>query len=831
MGMKHAHILICLLCIYHSPLQANDAAAVHILSDQWIVVVTDPTDAIIQQLDTWHHGKYQKAIDNWNAGQPAGNKPHWGAWTFIKQTRARDYARARVAIGERQMLDPSTYTISSSQDPNYITPQTITHGTSALVGVDGQLNVGAGITRYGIYAYLKLAKPLQNNATYTVQWHGQRSTTFTHVADHSISRLIKINQIGYLPNEKKYAYVGGWLPHIGGFDLSTYQTIELRNEHDNSTVWSGKLSLRDEASRHDPTRNEPDPLKRPYITGENVYSCDFSDFSTPGEYHLFIPGLGRSWPFSIGSDVYAEAFYTSIRGLFHQRGSFALTQPYTAWERPQLHTAPVYESDHLPFSFGPIKPPKGYERFDVIGGTTNRRHVTHNLVGGWYDAADYDRNCSHYTNIFDLLWLNELRPGMFTDNQLNIPESGNGIPDILDEVEFGLRVWLRSQRIDGSVSGMVETNTHPPFDDQKHLWAFSKRTRWSSLLFAAAAAQYARNVRDYAPELASRYLRASIKAYEFGSDPANSLGSVAISGRRKRGAGNHYVTRFTETDAHYLPYLLLAETQLFLTTNNKKFHSDWDKLVTKCPPPYAWPFTIKDYSPWIYYPLVTSLADHCSEEIRETISAWLTQQATQLSALTEHMPYRRTWPKQQDYWMSWGASLHTNHNRALWIEHSLNPARQLTDAISANHAFSFGANPLGMSWTTGIGSVYPAVLQHEWSERDGIADPMPGITLYGINEGIYRALKSEVWQQDGHNSTGRQETFTFWEPKDLPVWRRWSAHPHENVTQCEFTINETMSATAFSLGMLVPPNWQPSEQLKDRQPRKMDDLHGYWYLP
>ncbi len=76
---------------------------------------------------------------------------------------------------------------------------------------------------------------------------------------------------------------------------------------------------------------------------------------------------------------------------------------------------------------------------------------------------------------FDLLSLYELKPGNFTDNQFNIPESGNGIPDILDEAEYGLLVWKKGMTPEGGVPGFVETTAHPTLDDPAYKFAYSLR--------------------------------------------------------------------------------------------------------------------------------------------------------------------------------------------------------------------------------------------------------------------------------------------------------------------------------------------------------------------
>src|SRR5690606_12794187 len=98
----------------------------------------------------------------------------------------------------------------------------------------------------------------------------------------------------------------------------------------------------------------------------------------------------------------------------------------------------------------------------------------------------------------------------------------------------------------------------------------------------------------------------------------------------------------------------------------------------------------------------------------------------------------------------WGANMMMNFNRSLMIAHQLTGDAKYRDAALANTDFMLGANPMGMSWTTGMGFVYPIDIQHSMSENDGIVDPVPGITLYGITGGpIYHQFRNTVWVSEG----------------------------------------------------------------------------------
>ena len=62
------------------------------------------------------------------------------------------------------------------------------------------------------------------------------------------------------------------------------------------------------------------------------------------------------------------------------------------------------------------------------------------LAGSWADAGDFGvYTVNHAISAWTLLNLHELFPSAFTDGTLNLPESGNDVHDILDEVDYGSR--------------------------------------------------------------------------------------------------------------------------------------------------------------------------------------------------------------------------------------------------------------------------------------------------------------------------------------------------------------------------------------------------------
>lgn len=105
-------------------------------------------------------------------------------------------------------------------------------------------------------------------------------------------------------------------------------SFEIRDARTDEVVFSGQSVLSNPGNRSE---------GRAQYSGENVYEIDFTSFKTPGRYYIAVPGTGRSFEFSIASDVYNEAFQTAAYGVFAQRCGIALEPPYSDWRRIACH--------------------------------------------------------------------------------------------------------------------------------------------------------------------------------------------------------------------------------------------------------------------------------------------------------------------------------------------------------------------------------------------------------------------------------------------------------------------------------------------------------------
>ena len=880
-----------------------------VLSSKWIVVVNYNLDAVCRQINTFttEDSSFRKDFDFLTAQLEFDQLKKQGRWSF-----GYDYlnfiqaAMQKYALKSRLLIDgydektasfaldsPTYYAITSDSDLHYAKSTRPSRLTRFVVSRAGEVRTGFDID-YAHYTYLELPTPLQDQAAYTITLGDGKSVSFRYDEKRTVSRCIKVNQLGYLPNVKqKYAYLGGFLWEFGPMgDTDFFPNQTSRPQFSVVNVETGDVAL--EGPILLPKENEnPRFAKKDsaedsdaYMVGENVYVLDLSELTQPGHYFITIPGVGRSWPFAVNADLYGPAFYTAMRGMYTQRCGIALDQfAKGGWYRktchpdPEGNPSPTCWSQSIPLDKSMEQPAPYYENFDVNAATTNCDHdpIT-GPVYGWHDAADWDKNPYHYTNIFALLTLYDLFPDRFTDEQLDIPHlpdqqiggSGDGIPDILNEAEFGLLVWKRSLSKEGGASGLWETSRHPTINDPEFRYAYSQRLRWSSFLYATAAAQLSRLLDPFDAEKSKSWQNEAILAYQFGTDPKNALaerlkndpsrvnekGEILIHALRDRGAGAAYVSTWTEKESYNWPYLVSAQLQLYLLTGDDSYlvgdpQSNlsindildfnlrvYPQRYPKVPLPLRWPASTSDYWGFLFYGLFHPAMAKTDKIPASLVNLWrdyYVDTANELIQFSKKDPYRRC-RSRDDANTWWGNGTMTNYSRWILLAHALNSPKldpSAFDVAVLNVDYQTGTNPQGMSWTTGVGYVYPIHLQHAVSEDDNITDPFPGLVLYGPNGLDWMGIH-QIWLQKDSGTTIRFLNPSYYQDDRLrlpPILRRYATHPTRLVEQNEFTVHETMASNTFVTGYLMRSGWKPSSALTQRLP--LDDrlLFGFWYLP
>ena len=379
------------------------------------------------------------------------------------------------------------------------------------------------------------------------------------------SPLFKVNQVGYLPNSPKFAYVGAWLgPGLGAWKpkspMAGWEIVD---------AGTGKVAL---GSPVPPVLRVPDGTTKEGVpfTGEETYEMDFSCVTNEGTYFMRIPGVGRSADFKISAGAAEEAFRVHMLGLYQKRCGIAKVEPYTHWTSGACHTSVVRGS--FPPDEGKYEPKARW--FDIIRDNTDWKDGRRiRVVGGWHDAADYDRRPMHLNIVNDLCAVYLMRPQNFRDGQLAIPENANGMPDVLDEAEWGLRHLLAVQQKDGGVGTWVETVAHPTpgslaeKDDMPY--AVSRATRRSSLMYAAHAALLVR----CHPSFREKYLESAKRAWDFAMREAPQEDIFVV----KRTAGRFFKrteessVRWTEDRDLPTPYLVKAAVNLHALTGDARY--------------------------------------------------------------------------------------------------------------------------------------------------------------------------------------------------------------------------------------------------------------------
>ena len=253
---------------------------------------------------------------------------------------------------------------------------------------------------------------------------------------------------------------------------------------------------------------EPRTLQDTSFSGENVYQMDISGLPS-GVYHLHVPGLACSETFHVGLKGIQQLYYHTMRAFFHQRCGQEFRPPWTEFTKPACHCE-VWESGHLVDGPGHIVCLwKGEgEPHEPKAGEQKRT-----FRGGYHDAADFDTFTYHLPATSGTLAAFEMNPGAFQDRDLNLPESGNGIPDILDEAEWGLSFYIDNQYDNGAVplgrinecdarKQNIEGDKQAPYPP----FGVLPPMRNSTPTFAAVAAQFARCIRPHDARKSQRYL-------------------------------------------------------------------------------------------------------------------------------------------------------------------------------------------------------------------------------------------------------------------------------------------------------------------------------------
>jgi hypothetical protein len=314
-------------------------------------------------------------------------------------------------------------------------------------------------------------------------------------APAAVSRHIKVDHYGYRPADPKVAIVTSD-PGANAEVRDTLGNIVFRIPQEGGSI-----------------------LFRGYdntVSGDSIWWVDFSPFQTAGDYQLNVSGLGQSYRFALHDSIYNEPVLVALKSYYYQRCGV----PKPATFAGVWNDAAACHLKDTAAAKNTLEQPQGPDWGRL------------NLSGGWHDAGDYNKYVWDQSTWY-LLTAYELNPSRFTDNQTNIPESGNGIPDILDEVKFELDWLLRMQRPDSSVLerihsySFVYTAGSPPSTDTTSRY-YLNATKNSAAYFIADCSHASRVFRTAGQTaFADTLAEAAYRAWAWSQKPANDTLSDA----------------------------------------------------------------------------------------------------------------------------------------------------------------------------------------------------------------------------------------------------------------------------------------------------------------
>jgi len=504
---------------------------------------------------------------------------------------------------------------------------------------------------------------------------------------------IRLNQIGFYPNAPKLAVV--LTNKKGSFTLQAA---------DKKVVYKGQLKK----------SGQPD------FAGQYTWIADFSAFSKPGKYVLNVPGLGTSYPFSISRNVHQEVADATIKAFYFMRASTPLLEKYAGkWHRAMGHPD---------------------TKVLVHASAVSEGRPEGSLVSsprGWYDAGDYNKYIVNSgITTYTLLSLYEDFPEYMKTVKLNIPESGNGVPDLLNETLWNLRWMLTMQdSVDG---GVYHKLTNAAFDKMEMpdkatepRYLIQKSTA-ATLDFAAVMAQSARVFRQYEvqlPNFADSCREAALKAWEWAQTHPHIIYNKYVLNDNFKPK----ITTGDYGDGEVRDEFIWAASELFVTLKDIKYVHKINVIPDIKMPLPSWSqvrvlgyYTISRNSERIAGTGYKNIA-----EIKKRIVNY----ANGLIKDADKTAYKAVMYKKKANFI-WGSnSVAANQGIALIQAYKITGDKKYLKYALDNLDYILGRNGAGYSFVTGYGSKTPMHPHHRPSVADGIVDPIPGLLSGGANPG------------------------------------------------------------------------------------------------
>jgi len=496
------------------------------------------------------------------------------------------------------------------------------------------------------------------------------------------AQTIKVNQIGFYPSAHKVAIVPG-----------TGTTFDIITSPGNNIVYSGTLST-----------------AKPWTySNESVKIADFTAFTSIGKYKVKV-GTATSEEFEIAENVDEPVLKGAIKAFYYNRASTALdTSEAGIYARAEGHPDTVV---YIHASAASAARPTG----TVISSPK-----------GWYDAGDYNKYIVNSgISTFTLLSLYEHYPQYFKTLNLNIPESANKLPDLLDEALWNVEWMLTMQDPnDGGVYHKLTTLDFcgfiMPEEDDAPRYVVMKTTA-AALDFAAVMAVTSRifaNFETEKPGFSTQCLNASKAAWNW----AKANPSITYSQPTDVETG-------TYADGNVSDEFDWAGAELYITTLDESYLS-YSNVMASTPNIPSW----ANVAGLAWVSLGLHRANLTAAASPATINSKLQTLADNLYTKYSTSAYNVAMgANSSDF--QWGSnSFAANESMMLLAAFNALGDSNYLEAAMSNVDYLLGRNPTGYSYVTGFGDKTPMHIHHRVSESDGITNPVPGFLAGGPQTG------------------------------------------------------------------------------------------------
>lgn len=288
------------------------------------------------------------------------------------------------------------------------------------------------------------------------------SPEFDYEVPESLPSIL-VDQQGYAMNSNKIAvFCGEQLPG----------TFEITDAVSGQSVYTGLIEQRGYDEE----------------TGVYISYGDFTSFRTSGSYYIEAAVIGQSYTFEIAENPYVELYDVALKQYYYNRCGLTLSSELAGdAAHNACHTREAQMKEEASV------------KLDVSGGW----HVDETSM------RDVAIGCS---TVNHLLLAYELCPEGF-DDDVGIPESGNQIPDVLDEVKYEIDWLLKMQDTrSGAVYSAVSSADSAALG---YVLYIDSVTMDATIQFAATMAKFSYLYQNYDREFATQCLRAADRAYRY----------------------------------------------------------------------------------------------------------------------------------------------------------------------------------------------------------------------------------------------------------------------------------------------------------------------------